>query len=109
MTEYPFQWKNMTVGVCYYPEHWPREMWERDLARMKTAGISAVRVGEFAWNLVEPEEGVFRFDFFDDFLSLCAKKGMRVILGTPTATPPAWRKSCPGTRRSSARTTTSKS
>ncbi len=90
MTEYPLQWKQMTVGVCYYPEHWPREMWETDLARMKAAGISVVRVGEFAWNLVEPEEGVFRFDFFGDFLSLCAEKDMRVILGTPTATPPAW-------------------
>ncbi len=89
MTECPLQWKNMTVGVCYYPEHWPREMWEKDLVRMKAAGISVVRVGEFAWNLVEPEEGVFRFDFVGDFLSLCGEKVMGVILGTSTASPPA--------------------
>ena len=85
-----FQWQNMTAGVCYYPEHWPRELWAEDLDRMKSAGLSVVRVAEFAWNLFEPEEGRFEFDFFDAFLSLCSKKGMRVIMGTPTAAPPAW-------------------
>lgn len=85
-----FQWQAMTACVCYYPEHWPRELWAEDLDRMKAAGISVVRVAEFAWNLFEPEEGNFQFAFFDGFLDLCAEKGVRVILGTPTATPPAW-------------------
>lgn len=84
------QWQKLTMGVCYYPEHWPREMWQSDLDRMLAAGISVVRVAEFAWNYFEPEEGVFTFDFFRDFLDLCEKKGMKVIFGTPTATPPAW-------------------
>ena len=85
-----FQWQRMTAGVCYYPEHWPKELWPEDLDRMKAAGLSVVRVAEFAWNLFEPEEGNFQFDFFDGFLDLCAEKGVQVILGTPTATPPAW-------------------
>lgn len=85
-----FQWRNMTAGVCYYPEHWPRELWAEDLDRMKAAGLSVVRVAEFAWSLFEPEEGRFRFDLFDAFLALCAEKDVRVIMGTPTATPPAW-------------------
>ena len=21
------------LGVCYYPEHWPEDLWERDAAR----------------------------------------------------------------------------
>ena len=24
----------MTVGVYYYPEHWSREQWDRDFAKM---------------------------------------------------------------------------
>ncbi len=85
-----FRWEKMTAGVCYYPEHWPKELWESDLDRMKETGISMLRAAEFAWNIFEPEEGRFSFEFFDEFLDLCQKKGMRVILGTPTATPPAW-------------------
>ncbi|MCI8390825.1 MAG: beta-galactosidase [Roseburia sp.] len=79
-----------TLGVCYYPEHWPKAVWEDDLRRMKECGISVVRIAEFAWNLTEPKEGSFTFDFFDRFLDLCQRMDMRVIFGTPTATPPAW-------------------
>ena len=80
----------LKLGVCYYPEHWDKSNWESDLERMKEAGIKVVRVAEFAWNTVEPEEGVFTFEFWDEFLDLAESKGMGVIFGTPTATPPAW-------------------
>ena len=83
-------WKHYAVGVCYYPEQWPETLWAQDLARMQKAGIKTVRVGEFAWVLLEPKEGEYHFDLFDRFLDLCAKVGMQVIFGTPTATPPAW-------------------
>ena len=82
--------KRMVLGVCYYPEHWPEAMWREDLTRMLDTGIEVVRIAEFAWTITEPEEGVFRFDFFDRFLDLCDEMGMKVIFGTPTATPPAW-------------------
>ncbi|MCC8168437.1 MAG: beta-galactosidase, partial [Clostridiales bacterium] len=58
--------------------------------RMIVAGIRSIRIAEFSWNLVEPQEDVFDFGFFDRFLGLCADKGMKVIFGTPTATPLAW-------------------
>lgn len=83
-------WTDMTMAVCYYPEHWKKELWPQDLDRMLAAGISAIRIAEFAWNKVEPEEGKFVYGFFDEFLELCSAKKMRVIFGTPTATPPAW-------------------
>lgn len=85
-----FQWSEMTMGTCYYPEHWDKGIWEDDLDRMQAAGITVIRIAEFAWNKFEPEEGVFTFSFFDEFLELCLKKEMKVIFGTPTATPPAW-------------------
>lgn len=85
-----FQWNEMTMGTCYYPEHWDKSMWESDLERMLEAGISTIRIAEFAWSKFEPNEGEFTFEFFDEFLELCSAKGMKVIMGTPTATPPAW-------------------
>jgi beta-galactosidase len=79
-----------TLGVCYYPEHWPENLWENDLERMLQHGIEVIRIAEFAWNKFESQEGVFTYDFFDKFLNLAQQKGMKVILCTPTATPPAW-------------------
>ena len=81
---------HLTLGVCYYPEHWEERLWQDDLRRMKESGIEWVRIGEFAWSKIEPREGEFTFDFFDRFLDLCEKEGIRVIFGTPTCTPPAW-------------------
>lgn len=78
------------MGTDYYPEHWNRSMWEEDLERMLETGIEVIRIAEFAWNKFEPREGEYTWDFFDEFLDLCEKKGMRVIFCTPTATPPAW-------------------
>ncbi|MFD0695947.1 beta-galactosidase [Paenibacillus sp. GCM10027628] len=78
------------LGVCYYPEQWPEHMWADDYRRMQELGFTIVRMGEFAWNFFEPEEGVFAFDLFDRAIDLAHEHGLKVILGTPTATPPAW-------------------
>ena len=82
--------ERFVMGTCYYPEHWDSSLWEDDLERMLRAGIEVVRVAEFAWNKIEPEEGVYTYEFFDSFLELAQKKGMKVIFCTPTATPPVW-------------------
>ena len=80
----------LVLGTCYYPEHWPESIWREDLERMLESGIEVVRIAEFAWNKVEPTEGVFTYEFFDKFLDLAEEVGMKVIFCTPTATPPAW-------------------
>lgn len=54
---------------------------------MLKAGITVIRIGEFAWSKIELTEGSFDFSFFDEFLDLCEKTGMKVIMETPTATP----------------------
>ncbi|MBQ8974073.1 MAG: beta-galactosidase [Clostridia bacterium] len=82
--------KRLVLGVCYYPEHWAKSIWREDLQRMLESGIEVIRIAEFAWSKTEPEEGVFTYDFFDEFLDLCDETDMKVIFGTPTATPPAW-------------------
>ena len=81
---------NLTLGTSYYTEHWPKTMWREDLERMKKTGIEVIRIAEFAWSKIEPEEGMFTYEFFDEFLDLADEVGMKVIFCTPTATPPAW-------------------
>ena len=44
-------------GSAYYPESWPREQIDEDLDIMLAHGLNAVRVAEFAWSTMEPEEG----------------------------------------------------
>ena len=78
------------LGVAYYPEQWPRERWETDARLMAEAGISVVRIAEFAWIELEPSPGSFDFAWLDDAVEILAAHGHAIMLGTPTAAPPAW-------------------
>jgi len=79
-----------TLGVCYYPEHWPEDLWPDDARRMAEAGLTRVRIGEFAWSRLEPEPGRLDFDWMDRAIATLGSAGLKVVLGTPTATPPRW-------------------
>ncbi|MEZ5779814.1 MAG: beta-galactosidase [Paracoccaceae bacterium] len=79
-----------TLGVCYYPEHWPEAQWPDDARRMAEAGLTWVRIGEFAWSRIEPEPGRFDWGWLDRAISILGAAGLKVVLGTPTATPPRW-------------------
>ncbi|WP_062119258.1 beta-galactosidase [Aureimonas sp. AU40] len=78
------------LGVCYYPEHWPEEMWAEDARRMAETGIGFVRIGEFAWSRLEPRRGAYTFDWLERAIETLGRAGLKVVLGTPTATPPKW-------------------
>ncbi|ULR40229.1 beta-galactosidase [Thermus sp. NEB1569] len=78
------------LGVCYYPEHWPKERWKEDARRMRELGLSYVRIGEFAWALLEPEPGRLEWGWLDEAVATLTGEGLKVVLGTPTATPPKW-------------------
>ncbi len=78
------------LGVCYYPEHWPEAWWPDDALRMRDMGISFVRIGEFAWSKLEPKRGVYEWGWLDRAIEVLGKAGLKVVLGTPTATPPKW-------------------
>ena len=80
----------MHLGICYYPEHWPRERWPIDAQLMQQAGLTYVRIAEFAWQRMEPAEGAFDWDWLDEAIAVLSDAGLQVILGTPTAAPPAW-------------------
>jgi beta-galactosidase len=81
---------SFTFGVDYYPEQWPEERWPEDARLMADAGFNMVRLAEFAWSKMEPQEGRYDFDWLDRAIALLGTHGMRVVLGTPTASPPPW-------------------
>lgn len=80
----------MTLGVAYYPEHWPEERWETDARLMREAGIRRARVAEFAWHRLEPREGELSFAWLDRAVAVLGRAGIGVIMCTPTPTYPAW-------------------
>ena len=80
----------IAFGAAWYPEQWPEERWKTDLALMKKAGFNTVRIGEFAWSTIEPREGEFHFEWLDRAIAAAQRHGIMVVLGTPTAAPPAW-------------------
>ena len=78
------------LGVCYYPEHWDRDVWEDDAQRMVACGISYVRIAEFAWSRFERSRDEFDFDWLDSIIDVLSAVDLKIILCTPTATPPKW-------------------
>ncbi|MBS7657237.1 MAG: beta-galactosidase [Candidatus Bathyarchaeia archaeon] len=77
-------------GVDYYPEHWPEKRWLKDAELMNKAGFNIVRLAEFAWSKLEPRRGEYHFDWLDKAIEMLSAKGIKAVLGTPTAAPPPW-------------------
>jgi len=81
----------VTLGVDYYPEHWPSEDMKGDMAAIKNElGADLIRIGEFMWHELEPSDGTFNFTLLDAILAQAEDVGLDVMLGTSTATMPAW-------------------
>ena len=80
----------MYLGVDYYPEHWDKNMIDEDLENILELNCNVIRIGEFAWHMMESIEGNFDFSYFDRVIEKAKQKGLKVIFGTPTATMPAW-------------------
>ena len=78
------------LGVCYYPEHWDESLWTKDALEMHELGLTYVRLGEFAWSKIEPVKGTYEFDWLDRAIDTLASQGLKIIMCTPTATPPKW-------------------
>jgi beta-galactosidase len=80
-------------GAAYYNEYMPGDQaarLQKDIALMKAAGLNVVRMGESTWSLWEPEDGRFEYAWMDKVVDAMGKAGIKVILGTPTYSIPAW-------------------
>jgi len=81
---------NVLYGAAYYQEYMPTDRLAEDLKLMKESGMSVVRLGESTWSLFEPREGEFEFAWMDRIIDGLHANGIKVILGTPTYSMPAW-------------------
>ena len=81
---------SLLLGAAWYPEQWPESRWEADLSLMEAVHIHLVRVGEFAWSSLEPHEGEYKFDWLDHAVRAAERHHIAVVIGTPSAAPPAW-------------------
>ena len=81
-------------GAAYYNEYMPNDLQpgrlEKDVAMMKDAGITVVRMGESTWSLWEPADGTFEYAWMDRVVDAMGKAGIKVIMGTPTYSIPTW-------------------
>lgn len=82
--------KKPFLGCAYYPEDWDEAQIPYDIEKMKEAGITCARVGEFAWRKMEPRQGVYEFAWLHRVVDALHEAGIAVVMGTPTATPPIW-------------------
>jgi len=78
-----------SLGVCYYPEHWPEEIWDRDAQLMAETGLTWVRIGEFSWSRLESQPGQFDWGWLDRAIAALGKAGLKVILAHPPPPRPA--------------------
>ena len=85
-----FDYKPPYFGAAYYPESWPREEIDADLDRLQSHGMNTVRIAEFAWSTMEPEEGKYDMSLFREVVDKCKERGIAVIMCTPSACPPSW-------------------
>jgi beta-galactosidase len=81
---------SLMLGSAWYPEQWPESRWPVDIELMQKAHLHVVRVAEFAWTALEPQEGMYQLDWLERAVNLAGQHGMSVIIGTPSGGPPVW-------------------
>jgi beta-galactosidase len=86
----PPRFDTVLYGAAYYWEYMPYERLEKDFELMEKAGITVIRVGESTWGVLEPSDGRFDFDWLARVIDRAREAGIKVILGTPTYSIPAW-------------------
>lgn len=85
-----FSHDGIAYGCDYNPEQWDRSVWREDVALMQEAGVDLVALNIFGWSHLEPRPGEFDFAGLDEILDLLHEAGIRVNLGTGTASAPPW-------------------
>ncbi|ANY68285.1 beta-galactosidase [Paenibacillus sp. BIHB 4019] len=82
----------MLHGADYNPDQWLKypHILEEDIRLMKLSHSNVMSVGIFGWVALEPEEGVFTFEWMDQLLDRFAANGIYALLATPSGARPAW-------------------
>lgn len=83
---------HMLHGGDYNPEQWldQPEVLEEDIRLFRKAHINCVSLGIFSWAKLEPEEGVYDFDWLDEIIDRLYANGIYTVLATPSGARPQW-------------------
>lgn len=86
------RYPHLLHGGDYNPDQWldRPDILAADIELMKQAHVNCVSVGIFAWSRLEPEEGVYDFDWLESIINRLYENGIHVILATPSGAKPAW-------------------
>jgi beta-galactosidase len=89
---YTTQANFMLHGGDYNPDQWldRPDILSNDLELMKLSHSNTFSLSIFAWSTLEPEEGIYRFEWLDEIIDNIFRIGGRIILATPSGARPAW-------------------
>ena len=77
-------------GGDYNPDQWDEGTIDEDMRLFQKAGINLLTLPVFAWAKLEPDEGVYNFEWLDRIIDKIWNHGIYVCLATPTSAQPAW-------------------
>lgn len=79
-------------GADYNPDQWldRPDILQRDIELMKEAHMNCVSVGIFSWAKLEPQEGVYDFDWLEKVIKSLYENGISTVLATPSGAKPVW-------------------
>lgn len=77
-------------GGDYNPDQWSEEIIQQDMEYFKKAHINFLVLPVFSWAKLEPEEGVYQFEWLDKILDIIWENKIFVCLATSTAAQPEW-------------------
>jgi beta-galactosidase len=82
----------LLYGADYNPEQWlgDEATLREDIDLMRRIEVTSASIGIFSWTALEPEAGVFTFDWLDATMDRFAEAGLSVFLATPSASKPYW-------------------
>lgn len=87
-----FRTDKLLHGGDYNPEQWLKrpDILEKDLEMLEESGCNVVSLGIFSWSTLEPEEGVFHFEWLKEIIEKLYQRGISTILATPSGARPKW-------------------
>lgn len=77
-------------GGDYNPDQWDDGTIDEDMRLFKKAGINLLTLPIFSWARLEPDEGVYDFEWLDRIVDKIWSHGIYMCLATPTTAQPAW-------------------
>lgn len=82
--------RELYFGGDYNPDQWDEATIRKDMEYFQECHINYVALPVFSWAKLEPEEGVYQFEWLDRILDMIWEHGISVCLATSTAAQPEW-------------------